>query len=77
MERRGLKPDKIILIDLPTSKRMRLHERVRDNVLCRSGIPVLSSSATAIGNALINLKFRWFLQSRWDGFNSVQDLGRI
>lgn len=60
MERRGLKPDKIILIDLPTSKRMRLHERVRDNVLCRSGIPVLSSSATAIGNALINLRFRWF-----------------
>ena len=60
MERRGLKPDKVIMIDLPTSKRMRLHERVCDNVFNRSGIPLLSSTATAIGNALISLRFRWF-----------------
>lgn len=60
MDRRGLKPDKVIMIDLPTSKRMKLHERVCDNVFNRSGIPLLSSTATAIGNALISLRFRWF-----------------
>ncbi len=68
MDERGLKPDKIILLDLPASKRMKLHEQVRDNVLCRSGIPLLSSAATAIGKALIGLKFRWLFFKKVGAF---------
>jgi acyl carrier protein len=59
MDKRGLKPDKIILIDLPTSERMKLHDMVYGNVLCRSRIPLLSSAALAMGKALINLRFRY------------------
>lgn len=59
MDRRGLEPDKIILIDPPTSPRMRLREKLCDNSLCRSRIPVLSSAAAAIGEMLIKLRCRW------------------